>query len=68
MDDEISTGKWDEYKLLTKAEEYLECFEFELASKFFMKALEQTPNSVDALQMMASLLTESGSPEEAIPV
>lgn len=61
-------AKWDLQDLLKKAQEYCDCFEWELALRFCSRALEKDPGCLEGLQIMSSILIEIGRPEEAIEV
>ncbi|CAG5134769.1 unnamed protein product [Candidula unifasciata] len=52
-------------KLLDKAEQLIDEFNYELAQKFCQRALEHEPDSVRALETSASLLLELGNTESA---
>lgn len=51
-----------------KVEEYMESFSFDLAEKFCTRALELSPDNLDALGMAASVYLEIGKNEEAAKV
>jgi len=52
-------------RLLDKAEELIDEFNFELAQKFCQRALETEPDNVRALEVSASMLMELGQTESA---
>ncbi|XP_028399911.1 probable assembly chaperone of rpl4 [Dendronephthya gigantea] len=52
--------------LLEKVEEYIESFNFELAEKFCDRALEMSPDNLQALNMAASVYLEIGKNDEAV--
>ncbi|GFO37931.1 upf0661 tpr repeat-containing protein c16d10.01c, partial [Plakobranchus ocellatus] len=52
-------------KLLDKAEQLIDQFNYELAQKFCQRALEMEPDNVRALETSASLLLELGNVESA---
>merc|ERR1712025_199751 len=52
-------------KLLDKAEQLIDEFNFELAQKFCQRALETEPDNVRALETSASLLLELGNVDSA---
>lgn len=51
-----------------KVEEYMESFSFDLAEKFCTRALELSPDNLNALDMAASVYLEIGQNEEAAKV
>lgn len=68
--DEISESspgesKWNIDKLLTKCEDLVSRFEYEVAAKFCDRILQRDPNQMDALQMKASILMDTGDVEGA---
>ena len=52
-------------KLLDKAEEYIDRFEYELAQRFCQRALEIEADNIRALETTGTLLLELGNPEAA---
>lgn len=52
-------------RLLDKAEELIDEFNFDLAQKFCQRALETEPDNVRALEVSASMLMELGQTESA---
>ncbi|XP_059179305.1 uncharacterized protein LOC131958345 isoform X2 [Physella acuta] len=52
-------------KLISKAEQLIDEFNYELAQKFCQRALEQEPDNLRALETSASLLIELGNLEAA---
>lgn len=62
---ESAPAKWALIDLLAKAEGYIDTFDFELAEKFAQRALDQSPEHVDALQVLASVRIELGDRDAA---
>lgn len=60
-----STAAHSMDRLLDKAEQLIDEFNFELAQKFCQRALETEPDNVRALETSASLLLELGNSESA---
>jgi len=60
-----ATGGHSIDRLLDKAEELIDEFNFDLAQKFCQRALETDPDNVRALEISASLLMETGQTESA---
>jgi tetratricopeptide (TPR) repeat protein len=51
-----------------KVEEYMESFNFDLAERFCTRALEMSPDNLQALNMAASVYLEIGKIDEAVSV
>ncbi|CAB3985880.1 probable assembly chaperone of rpl4 [Paramuricea clavata] len=52
--------------LLKKVEEYMESFNFDVAERFCTRALEMSPDNLQALNMAASIYLEIGKIDEAV--
>ena len=51
--------------LLTKVEEYIETFDYELALKFCKKAMEMEPGNIKVVETLACVYAESGDMEKS---
>lgn len=52
-------------RLLIKCEELVETYQYDLAEKFCQKILTIDPNNIDAIQLQATILIDSGDVEGA---
>lgn len=67
-DSELSSRSMDISKMLTKCEELVAQFQYDLAIKFCDRILSLEPTQLDALHLKATILIDMGDGEAAKPV
>jgi cytochrome c-type biogenesis protein CcmH/NrfG len=61
----MNRGQWGIDDLVEKAESYVVTFEFDLAARFYRKAVELAPRDTKIMDALVEVLMELGETEEA---